>query len=52
VLRYFADPLAELYERNLIWYGVTGLALIVVQGVVLESVTSFLLDRLRLSRFD
>jgi hypothetical protein len=52
VLRFLADPLADLYESNLTLYAWIALALIVMQGVVLDGVTSFLLDRLRLSRFD
>lgn len=52
VLQFLADPLAELYEGNLTVYAWLALALIVVQGVVLEGVTSFLLNRLRIARFD
>ncbi len=52
VLRFLADPLADLYESNLTLYAWIALALIVGQGVVLDGVTSFLLDRLRLTRFD
>ena len=52
VLRYLADPLADLYESNLTMYAWVALALIVTQGAVLDGVTSFLLDRLRLTRFD
>jgi hypothetical protein len=52
VLRFLGDPLADLYESNLTLYAWVALALIVAQGVVLDGVTSFLLDRLRLTRFD
>jgi hypothetical protein len=52
VLQFLADPLANLYEDNLTLYAWVALALIVAQGVVLDGVTSFLLDRLRLARFD
>lgn len=52
VLQFLADPLANLYESNLTLYAWVGLALIVAQGVALEEVTSFLLNRLRLSGFD
>ncbi len=52
VLRFLANPLADLYESNLTLYAWVALALIVTQGVVLDGVTSFLLDRLRLARFD
>lgn len=52
VLQFLADPLAELYNANLTTYAWVGLALIVGQGVLLEEVTSFLVDRLRLVRFE
>jgi hypothetical protein len=52
VLQFLADPLADLYENDLTWYAWVALALIVIQGFVLEGVTSFLLDRLRIARFD
>ena len=52
VLQLLADPLTDLYNDNLTLYAWVALALIVAQGVVLDAVTSFLLDRLRLARFD
>jgi len=52
VLQFLADPLADLYENNLTLYAWAALALIVIQGVALEEVTSFLLNRLRLGRFE
>lgn len=52
VLQLLADPLADLYADNLTLYAWIALFLIVGQGVVLEEVTSFLMDRLRLTRFD
>jgi hypothetical protein len=52
VLQFLADPLANLYEDNLTLYAWVALVLIVAQGVVLDGVTTFLLDRLRLARFD
>ncbi len=52
VLQFLADPLADLYETNLALYAWVALALIVIQGVVLEGLTSFLLNRLQLARFD
>ncbi len=52
VLQLLADPLTDLYNDSLTRYAWVALALIVTQGVVLDAVTSFLLDRLRLSRFD
>ncbi len=52
VLQFLADPLANLYHDNLTIYAFVALLLIVGQGVALEEVTSLLLARLRLSRFD
>ena len=52
VLQLLADPLTDLYNDNLALYAWVALALIVAQGFVLDGVTSFLLDRLRLARFD
>ena len=37
---------------NIVWANIIGLILIVVQAVVLEAVTAFLLDRLRLERLE
>ena len=52
VLRYLRLFLTDLYHNNLVVYAIIGLILIVVQAVVLEAVTSFLLDRLRLERLE
>lgn len=52
VLRYLGDPLTELYDSNLRVYAVVALALIVAQGVVLEWVTSFLVDLMGLERME
>ncbi|MCJ7661307.1 MAG: hypothetical protein MUO67_19325 [Anaerolineales bacterium] len=52
VLRYLRLFLTDLYHDNLVIYAIIGLILIVVQAVVLEAVTSFLLDRLRLERLE
>lgn len=52
ILRFLADPLKDLYNENLTMYAWVALLLIVGQGVLLEEVTSFLLDRLRLVRFE
>jgi hypothetical protein len=51
ILQFLSEPLADLYKENLTLYAWLALALIVIQGVVLEGLTSFLLDRLRLPRF-
>lgn len=52
VLRLLASPLSALFARNLPLYAVIGLVLIVVQAVLLESLTSYLLERLGLQRFE
>jgi hypothetical protein len=49
-LRFLAQPLALVFESNLIVYGVLGLGLIVIQSVFLEFVTSLLFDFLGLHR--
>ena len=52
VLRVLGQPLTELYDSNLRYYAIVALLLIVAQGVVLEWVTSFLLDFLGLERLE
>ena len=52
VLRYLGQPLEGLYTSNLVVYAFVALALIVIQGVVLEFVTSFLINRLGLERLE
>jgi hypothetical protein len=49
VLRFLSSPLVLLYDRYLPLYAFAALILIVAQGVVLESITSFLLSKLGLS---
>ena len=48
VLRVLGDYLTNLYNNSLTIYAVMALVLIVVQGVLLESLTSFLIKLLRL----
>ena len=52
VLRYLGEPLARLFDSNLVVYAFIGLGLIVVQAVVLEFVTSLLFDFLGLHRLE
>ena len=52
VLRYLIIPLATLFYTNPSLYAVVSLFLIVVQAVVLEAVTSYLVKRLGLERLD
>jgi len=50
VLRLLGKPLARLFHSNLGAFAVVSLMLIVAQGVLLDALTSFLLDKLRLER--
>ena len=48
VMRTLGDFLAELSDTHRVLYAIVGLALIVAQGLVLELITTFLLERLGL----
>lgn len=52
VLRFLGKWLNSLYHENIALYAFLCLGLIVVQGIFLDLVTSFLLNNLRLDRFD
>ena len=52
VLRFLGDWLYELYDSELRLYAFLALALIVIQAVVLEAITSFLITRLGLERLE
>ena len=52
VLQSLGGWLTELYENDLRVYAVAALVLIVVQGVLLEKVTTFLIERLGLERLE
>ncbi len=52
ILRFLPAPLLSLFERNLYLYALVSLFVIVAQGNLLEALTAFLLDRLRLERFE
>ena len=52
VLRLLGEPLNDLYTSNLTLYAVLALALIVVQAVVLEFVTSFIMGLLGLDQLE
>ena len=51
VLRFLGEPIFNLYHHNTVAYALVGLGLIVVQAVVLEAITSYLIRWLRLDRF-
>lgn len=48
--RLLSEPLARLFDSNLVAYAFVGLGLIVAQGLLLDVITSFLLDQLHLDR--
>lgn len=52
VLRLLGEPLNVLYNNNLVLYAFLALVLIVVQAVVLEAVTSFIMGLLGLDKLD
>lgn len=49
-LRLLNDYLTNLFHNNLMLYAFLALFLIVAQGVILDGVTSFLLNHLKLDR--
>ena len=52
VLRLLGEPLEALYRDHLTLYAFLALVLIVVQAVVLESVTSFIMGLLGLDKLE
>ena len=50
VLRYLAEPLQRLFGSNLYLYAIVCLALIVVQAVLLDTVTSFIIRHIGLEQ--
>jgi hypothetical protein len=52
VLRVLGEPLKTLFMDNLTLYAFVALALIVVQGAILDLLTSFLISRLRLESLE
>lgn len=50
VLRLLSTPLFNLFNENLNVYAIVSLVLIVLQAVLLERLTSFLLDKIGLQR--
>ncbi len=51
VLRWLKDWLLLIFNSNLVIYAVSALTLIVIQGVFLDFVTSFLLKYIKLDQF-
>jgi hypothetical protein len=52
VLRLLANPLKTLFTTNLTLYGIVALVLIVVQGVLLEAITSLIIGWLGLDKVE
>ena len=52
VLQLLSEPLVRLFHSNLVTYAIIGLGLIVIQGALLDIITSFLLKRLRLEQLE
>ncbi len=51
-LRFLGEPLNRIFHLNLFVYAIATLVLIVVQGVFLEWITSFLITRLGLEKLE
>lgn len=51
VLRWLGDWIASIFDSNLYWYAFVGLGLIVVQAVMLDFLTAFLLKYIKLDQF-
>lgn len=52
VLSILGDFLFNLFNTNLAVYAFLGLGLIVAQGVLLDFITTFLIERLKYERFE
>lgn len=52
VLRFLGAPLNRLFQLDLLIYAIATLLLILAQSVLLERVTSFLIDWLGLERLE
>ncbi len=50
VLRFLGEPLNELFNQNLVVYAGATLLLIVAQSVLLDFITTFLVERLDLEK--
>ncbi len=52
VFHLLGAPLTRLFDTQLTAYAVASLVLIIAQGVLLDGITSFLLDQLHLERLE
>jgi hypothetical protein len=51
-LRYLNTYLTNVFQNNLLAYAVLALVLIIAQGVLLDSLTSFLLNKIKLGQLE
>jgi hypothetical protein len=51
-LRYLNTYLTNVFHDNLLAYAVLALVLIIAQGVLLDSLTSFLLNKIKLEQLE
>ena len=51
VLRRLADWLMTIFNTNLVYYSLVGLGLILIQAVLLDFVTSYLMKYFKLDQF-
>lgn len=52
VLRLLNNMLTNLFDKNLVAYSILALALIIGQGVLLERISSFILDQIKIDRME
>lgn len=52
VLNYLGEPLNDLFHQNLVFYAGATLFLIVAQSVLLDFITTFLVERLDLDKLE
>ena len=52
ILRYLNEPIKNIFDNNLPVYAIVSLILIVLQGVLLERLTFYVLDWVGLKRFE
>ena len=51
VLRWLGDWMMSLYDTSLVYYSFAGLGMILIQAVLLDFVTSYLMKYIRLDQF-
>lgn len=51
VLRYLADWLMTIFNTNLVTYAILGLGMILIQAVLLDFITSYLMKLIKTDQF-